>query len=1391
MNLQHIGYDLKTFELTTVVSLISQPKAICLNMIVKNEVVNLERCLSSVADHISCWVIGDTGSTDGTQELIERFFAARGIPGELHRFPFENFAQARNEALDRARASGLHFDYLLLTDADMELRVQNPAFSNNLEAAAYKVLQNSGVAYWNNRLLRRDVPASYRGVTHEYLDVRAGETRSLDGIRFIDHATGSNRVDKYERDARLLTDAIATERDPGMTARYTFYLANTLRDSGQKEAALEMYLNRARQGNWQQEVFMSLLNVAKLKEALKSSSDEVIAAYTEANAACPARAEGLHGAARYCRKKRLYEQGYKFAEQGLKVSYPTQALFVEDWIYAHGLLDELAIHAYWTERYVECVDACERLLSERKLPTDQRDRVLKNRNFAVGKLGEVAAPSSREADIFIKLLRAARRKEELGCPDEEVISAYIEATAACPTRAEALHGAARYCRVKGMHERGYEFAAQGLAIAYPKDALAVEHWIYEYGLQQEFSIVANYSRDPARKDRGFASCNWLALNRTVPEDPRNLALSNLHFYVEPAAKMMPSFAARPVGFAPPDGYRPTNPSIACHGDEIVLVQRAVNYTIDLAMADGDDRRYATPDGAPINTRNFLLRMDDDLAIRSSTEILPPEGMPKPVWPLTQGFEDLRPFVWRDELWCIAGVRELSHEGWYEQVLARIDERTPGGSRLADWRVLRPAGPRRHEKNWMPRVAGDTLHFIYLCDPTRLVDDQVRTVAETIAPIMAEQFRGGSQAIAFDGGWLVLVHEARVREGQRQYRHRFVWFDDTSKLRRVSRPFFFCKHGVEFAAGLAWHPDGKRLVVTYGVDDAEAWIATVESDDIRHVLQDAERPPSGAPEAEHRVASIMVTDRDVAASATATEGPSSTQITPPIIFIHSAPRTSSTWFWNKFRGSPSTLCYYEPFNEEVAWITRAEASVIGGASWDSRHPPTDPYYLEYIPLISETGGIQLFDPAMTIQWFIPLGGLRGELRPSEKDYLLLLIRHADQAGKLPVFGCPRTLGRLWAIKNTFGGFHVFVYRNLWKQWLSFLYYKRRGDHTFINVVLDTVNRTDDRFFSYLIDHYRKHARKSQADNQDTGTSHTPMRRKYMNLPGDRVTIDRLESLHEHDIFGIFMALQIYLYLHAQLSADLTVDVTRMTRENNYRFEIERTVEQHTGIALSFADVADVSLPGRVDVDIEAINWDEIKGHVRVAVRILTEFGDPEKLAATATEFMDATLTEMRRNEDSRTMSRAKIKGAAELLEEKFLSLAPFLRSAHSPNDRQNLSHAFDARIASFLSDRDVAALPQIHCFYEVMSETAKHVSLIAAIQSMRAVGHSVRVWSYAPAKLEFLKRNTGSICVTPPMSSRRASSSISSPVRKFDIFQRHLSLCRALRAWRACGWTLTW
>lgn len=682
-------------------------KRLCLNMIVKNEMANLQRCLGAVVDHIDCWVIGDTGSTDGTQDFVKSFFAARNLPGELHEFPFHNFEQARNAALDHAYASPLAYDYLLFDDADMELVVEDAGFREHLHSSGYRLLQrsDSGLAYWNTRLVKRDAGARYHGVTHEYLDVPGG-VQELRSAWYKDHASGSNRVDKFERDARLLLEAL--EKDPE-NQRYWFYLAQSYRDAGRTTEAAVAYAKRAAMGGWDEEAWN-----ARLQEAR-------------------------------CRLKLGDEPG--FIQQAL------------------------------------------------------------------------AAFNQR------------------------------------PQRAEPLYDLARFYREKGMNDASVLFSEAGLAIKRPEqDILFIEDHIYTTGLLEEFAIAANYAHDPTRKDRGFAACNWLALNRTIGDGPRELAWSNLFFYVQPAKAMMPSFNARPVGFTSPDGYRPLNPSVTRLGKQIVLAQRAVNYTMT-----ENGLQYQTKDGDAIRTRNFLLRLSNELGIESATEILPPVDMPEPVYKGVIGFEDLRLFACNGELWGSACVREFTPEAWCEQVIARIDETGP--CRLADWRVLHPAGPRVHEKNWMPQVkpgtagaGAETLQFIYLCDPTRIVDERGATLRETPPTIAAQRFRGGTQLIAFAGGWLALIHEVqwRTAEKRRYYLHRFVWFDEANALRKVSRSFFFNKKGVEFAAGLAWHPDERRLLISYSVTDSESWIATVDEAEVRSLLEDVDNLPSGVADTASRL-----------------------------------------------------------------------------------------------------------------------------------------------------------------------------------------------------------------------------------------------------------------------------------------------------------------------------------------------------------------------------------------------------------------------------------------------------------------------------------------------------------------------------------------------------------
>lgn len=358
-------------------------RRLCLNMIVKNESRIIRRCLESVADHIACWVIGDTGSTDDTPQLIEEFFTARGIPGELHHFPFENFGQARNDALARARASSLDYDYLLLTDADMELKVVDPTFRNRLIASGYAIEQRNGHRYWNMRLLRRDITAIYRGVTHEHIHV-GGDSTQLSDVWYHDHANGANRVEKAERDTRLLTEDLV--RDPDNPRTY-FYLGQTHKFAGRLVEAAQCYGRRVELGGWAEEAWYALWQQATCLLQLEDFAGFerlCLAAYDRR----PHRAEPLMSLARYHREQGRNEAALLFAEAGLALPWPRQdVLFIDAWTYRTGLLEEYALCAHHSAnpaRRDRGRRLCDRLALGRDVPARARNHARRTiRNYAV------------------------------------------------------------------------------------------------------------------------------------------------------------------------------------------------------------------------------------------------------------------------------------------------------------------------------------------------------------------------------------------------------------------------------------------------------------------------------------------------------------------------------------------------------------------------------------------------------------------------------------------------------------------------------------------------------------------------------------------------------------------------------------------------------------------------------------------------------------------------------------------------------------------------------------------------------------------------------------------------------------------------------------------------
>ena len=334
---------------------------ICLNMIVKNESRVIERLLTSVADLIDAYCICDTGSTDNTIQLIESFMTNRKIPGKIVREPFRDFGYNRTfAALAAAEIPGM--DYLLLMDADMVLtglnieninRDPSPInrFKTSLTADCYHICQGTPQYYYKNvRLMRNYRGYTYWGVTHEYVQTPAGTVyESIDmGTLFInDIGDGGAKTDKFERDVRLLTKGL--EENPG-NDRYTFYLANSLRDGGRNDEAIARFRERIQLGGWIEEVWHSHYSIGNCYRSL-GQMEKAISAWIDAFQAHPKRIESLYEIVKFYREKGNNAAAYLFYKTAdasrKKWGASNDYLFLQKDVYDYKLDYEMSIIGYY------------------------------------------------------------------------------------------------------------------------------------------------------------------------------------------------------------------------------------------------------------------------------------------------------------------------------------------------------------------------------------------------------------------------------------------------------------------------------------------------------------------------------------------------------------------------------------------------------------------------------------------------------------------------------------------------------------------------------------------------------------------------------------------------------------------------------------------------------------------------------------------------------------------------------------------------------------------------------------------------------------------------------------------------------------------------------------
>ena len=386
---------------------------LCLNMIVKNESKVIRRLLESALPIIDSYCICDTGSTDDTKEIIRDFFASKNIPGKIVEEPFKDFGYNRSFAL-KACEDVKNADYILLLDADMILQIGenlNPIkFKQTLTKEVYYIFQgNDDFYYKNTRIVKNNTGMCYWGVTHEYISAPSWANNDLieKNILFInDIGDGGSKQDKFIRDIKLLTKGL--EENPN-NDRYTFYLANSYRDSGNYEKAIEFFKKRIELGGWYEEVWHSYYSIGKCYRYM-DDMPSAIYYWLEGYNFFPNRIENLYEIVNHYRNIGKHRLAYIYFSLANKerTNHPERDyLFMQKDIYDYKLDYEFSIFGYYcNEDKLNLPEYCMKVLAHPTCEEYTCKNVLSNYKFYTPKLKDYDV----SIDENVELLKTIGKK---------------------------------------------------------------------------------------------------------------------------------------------------------------------------------------------------------------------------------------------------------------------------------------------------------------------------------------------------------------------------------------------------------------------------------------------------------------------------------------------------------------------------------------------------------------------------------------------------------------------------------------------------------------------------------------------------------------------------------------------------------------------------------------------------------------------------------------------------------------------------------------------------------------------------------------------------------------------------------------------------------------------
>ena len=351
-------------------------------IMVKNAGPGFEQVLRNNLPVIDRWTVLDTGSTDGTQDVVRRVLG--GVKkGALYEEPFINFRESRNRSIELA---GCRCKYVLILDDTYWVRGPLRQFLTTVRgdqfATSYSGMIESGDSeYYSNRIIKTEAGLRYMYTIHEVIQDE-GNTNVVipkDQSVFVDECSKymeTRTRDRKVRDIALLEGMLKEDPD---NPRHLYYLAQTYKCLEDWERAAEYFQKRIDfpvEGFLQEKVD-ACFELARLYNfTLKKPWSVCKALYEEAYELEPRRPDPLYFIGIHYQMEGDKDMAFKYFKRAISLGYPVHTQYsLKPTLYYHFLPKFLVPLCYDFEEFPLGESAARLFLANNKPTEDSYDLI--------------------------------------------------------------------------------------------------------------------------------------------------------------------------------------------------------------------------------------------------------------------------------------------------------------------------------------------------------------------------------------------------------------------------------------------------------------------------------------------------------------------------------------------------------------------------------------------------------------------------------------------------------------------------------------------------------------------------------------------------------------------------------------------------------------------------------------------------------------------------------------------------------------------------------------------------------------------------------------------------------------------------------------------------------